>query len=594
MSANRTLSKQGGGFLLEGAKPEEVFTPEDFTEEHRMIAEMTADFVEGEVLPHDEKLEHQDFELTVRLLRKGGELGLLGSAVPEAYGGTDLDKISSTLITEHLVRAGSFSLSHGAHVGIGSLPIVLFGTEEQKARYLPDLASGARLAAYCLTEPSSGSDALGAKTTAVLSEDGSHYVLNGTKQFITNAAFADVYIVYAKADGDKFTAFIVEREYEGVSTGPEEKKMGIKGSSTRPLILEDARVPVENVLGEIGRGHVIAFNILNIGRYSLAAGCVGTAKWALELAAQYAKERKQFGKPLSAFPLIQNKLASVAARTYAAESMVYRTGGLIDEGMAGLDKNAPDYSRRIAKAVEEYALECSVNKVFATEALDFAADEGVQIHGGYGYIQEYRIERIYRDSRINRIFEGTNEINRLLIPGTLFRRALKGELPFMEAAQQLQQDLIAYMPPTDTGEPMFKEAAMVEAARLMFLMAGGTAAQTYGVKLEEQQELLAALADLVIAVYAMESAVLRAKKAYQTVGEQGSAQKRLLASIFVHEAFANAEQTAKTALLAMGEGDSLRMQLSILKKLARFEGVNLFALKRQAAAPILAAGRYTL
>jgi len=594
MGADQPLNKRGGGFLLQGARPEDLFTPEDFTEEHRMIAEMTADFVEGEVLPHDERLEHQDFELTVSLLRKAGELGLLGSAVPEAYGGTDLDKISSTLITEHFVRAGSFSLSHGAHVGIGSLPIVLFGTEDQKARYLPDLVSGARLAAYCLTEPSSGSDALGAKTAAVLSEDGSHYRLNGTKQFITNAAFADVFIVYAKVDGSQFTAFIVEKGWEGVSTGPEEKKMGIKGSSTRPLILEDAKVPVENVLGEIGRGHVIAFNILNIGRFSLAAGCVGTAKWAIELAARYASERKQFGKPLSAFPLIQSKLADMAVRTYAAESMVYRTGGLIDEAMAKLDKSASEYSRQAAKAVEEYALECSVNKVFATEALDFAADEGVQIHGGYGYIQEYRIERIYRDSRINRIFEGTNEINRLLIPGTLFRRALKGELPFMEAAQQLQQELIAYMPPVDNGEPLFKESAMTEAVRLMFLMTGGTAAQTYGAKLEEQQEVLAALADLVIAVYSMEASVLRAKKALQRDGEERSAQKRLLASIHVHEAFAQAELKARTLLTAMGEGDSLRMQLSVLKKLARFEAADLIKLKRQAAAPVLAAGRYVI
>jgi alkylation response protein AidB-like acyl-CoA dehydrogenase len=586
----------GGSFLLDRVGADSIFTPEDFAEEHRMIAEMTEDFIEGEVVPHDEKIEHQDFDLIVALLKKAGELGLLGAAVPEEYGGTDLDKISSTLITESLARGCSFALSHGAHVGIGSLPIVLFGNESQKRKYLPELASGAKLAAYCLTEPSSGSDALGAKTTAVLTGDGKHYVLNGTKQFITNAAFADVFIVYAKVDGDKFSAFIVEREYAGLSTGPEEKKMGIKGSSTRPLILEDVKVPAENLLGDVGRGHIIAFNILNIGRYSLAAGCIGTSKWAIELAVDYGKQRKQFNKTLVQFPLIQQKLADMAMRTFVTESMVYRTGGLIDRAMSLLDKKADDYSRQVAKTVEQYALECSINKVFATECLDFVADEGVQIHGGYGFTQEYAIERIYRDSRINRIFEGTNEINRLLIPGTLFRRALKGELPFMAAAEKLQEELVTYMPPMlngDGGEPLEQETAMIEAAKKIFLMVGGAAVMKHQMALEQEQETLEMISNLIIEIFAMESAVLRALKAVARDGAAKAEHKCRMARVYAHESFARVEQTAKQALVAIQDGgDMQQMQLSILKKLTRFKPINPVREKRQIAAKIIEAERY--
>lgn len=571
--------------------PEDVFTPEDFSEEQRMVAEMTADFIDGEIMPHDERLEAQDFELTVMLLRKAGELGLLAAAVPESYGGSDLDKISTTLITEHMARGCSFSLSHGAHVGIGSLPIVLFGTKAQKAKYVPELASGNKLAAYCLTEPSSGSDALGAKTTAKLNEAGTHYVLSGTKQYITNAAFADVFIVYAKIDGDKFTAFIVERAFEGVSTGPEEKKMGIKGSSTRQVILEDVKVPVENVLGEIGRGHVIAFNILNIGRFSLAAGCVGSSKWAVELACEYAKERKQFGKPIVEFPLIRKKLADMAVRTYAAESMVYRTAGLIDSIMQTLDKEADDYSLRVAKAVEEYALECSMNKVFATEALDAVADEGLQIHGGYGFTQEYKIERIYRDSRINRIFEGTNEINRLLIPGTLLKRAVKGVLPLFEAAQSLEEELIAYMPPMESPtEPLEAEELMVLNAKRMFLMAGGAAAMKYGERLEQEQEVLEALADMITNAFAMESMLLRTRK---SLDRDGAAEAKLdMTAVGVRELLAQTAAAAERVLLRVLDGDMARLQLSVLKKLQRFDPVDIVALKRDIAARIVDAGRY--
>lgn len=592
MSQNQRMVK-GGSFILYDADPRNVFTPEDLTEEHRMIAAMASDFIQGEVLPRDEEIEKQDIQVLVNLLKQAGELGLLGAEVPEAYGGSDLDKISATLITENMTRGSSFCLSHGAHVGIGSLPIVLFGTEVQKKKYLPSLATGEKLAAYCLTEPSSGSDALGARTTATLSEDGSTYILNGTKQYITNAGFADVFIVYAKIDGEKFTAFIVERGYPGVSTGPEEKKMGIKGSSTRPLILEEVKVPVENVLGEIGRGHVIAFNILNVGRYKLAAGCVGTSKWALELSSQYAKERKQFGKALIEFPLIQKKLADMAVRTFVAESMVYRTGGLLDEAKKMIDSSRPDVGLQTIRALEEYALECSVNKVFCSEVLDFVADEGVQIHGGYGYTQDYMIERIYRDSRINRIFEGTNEINRLLIPATLLRKAMKGEIPLFAAAQNLQQELIAYIPPTtEDDEPMAKLEAMLAAAKKIFLMVGGSAVLKYQQRLEEEQDILECMANLMIEIFAIESAIVRTNKAIQALGIEKAAHKVNIATVYTHESFERIEGIAKKALAAISEGDVLMTQLSILKKLVRFKVIDLIPIKRVIAMKLIEAGKY--
>ncbi|GAB2724215.1 acyl-CoA dehydrogenase family protein [Paenibacillus thermoaerophilus] len=581
----------GGAFLLGDTSPEGVFTPEDFTEEHRMIAEMTEQFVEQEVRPHDDRLEAQDFTLLVGLLRKAGELGLLGADVPEEYGGSGLDKVASTLLTEKLVKAGSFALSHGAHTGIGSLPIVLFGTEEQKRRYVPDLVSGRKLAAYCLTEPSSGSDALGARTTAVLDEAGTHYTLNGTKQFITNAGFADLFIVYAKIDGKQFSAFIVEREYEGVSTGPEEKKMGIKGSSTRALILDNVRVPAENLLGEPGRGHVIAFNILNIGRYKLAAGCVGSSKWALQLAVEYARNRRQFGRPIADFPLLRQKMADVYARIYAAESMVYRTAGLIEGALSGLSGADAADAKQVARAIEEYALECSINKVYASECLDFAADEGVQIHGGYGYIQEYPIERIYRDSRINRIFEGTNEINRLLIPDTLLKRAMKGRLPLLETLERLQSELTEPRPEPD-GTPLSEEGIMLQAGKRLFLLAGGTAVSRIPPdRLEQHQEVLASLADMAIAIYAAESAWLRSRKAAGR-GDREEGVRLDAARLIVADTLETLEQKAKTVLAATLEGDALRVQLGIVRRLARFEPLNRVEVRRRIAARVVEEGGY--
>ncbi|MFB6362921.1 acyl-CoA dehydrogenase family protein [Paenibacillus elgii] len=584
----------GGSFIIEDIDFSRVVTPEDFTEEHRMIAQTTEDFVAGDIAPHDEEIEKLDYELSVKMLRKAGELGLLGADVPEAYGGLGLDKVSSTLINERLTKASAFALTVGAHVGIGTLPIVYFGTEAQKKKYLPLLATGQKVAAYCLTEPSSGSDALGAKATAVLSEDGSHYILNGTKQFITNAGFADVFIVYAKVNGTDFSTFIVERTMEGVSIGPEEKKMGIKGSSTCPLILEDVKVPVENLLWEVGKGHLIAFNILNIGRFKLAAGCVGAAKDAIELSAKYANERTQFGRKISSFPLIGAKLADMNIRTYVLESMVYRTAGLFDEGLSEVDHGSANVGQQSAKAIAEYALECSINKVFGSETLDFVADEGVQIHGGYGFTQEYRIERIYRDSRINRIFEGTNEINRLLIPGTLIKRAMKGELPLMQKAMGLQSELLSLVPGQTFEGTLEQENHLLAMAKKIFLMVGAQAVQKYQTKLDQEQEILSRLADIMISVFTMESALLRTKKLIAAGGEGKAMNAIDMTTVFVHESFARIEEWAKEALAAMESGDMLRTQLSVLKKLTRKTPINAIEIKREIASRVIEAEKYVV
>ncbi len=584
----------GGSFIIDDVDYNSVVTPDDFTQEQRMIAETTKDFIEGEILPQDDALESLNYDLTVKFLQKAGELGLLSADVPEQYQGLGLDKVSSTLISERFSKASSFALSVGAHVGIGTLPIVYFGTDEQKKKYLPHLASGQKIAAYCLTEPSSGSDALGAKTTATLSEDGTHYILNGTKQFITNAAFADIFIVYAKVNGTDFSTFIVEKTMEGVSIGPEEKKMGIKGCSTCPLILEDVKVPAENLLWEVGKGHLIAFNILNIGRFKLAAGCLGASKDTIELASAYANERVQFNQPISSFALIRNKLAEMNIRAYVLDSMVYRTAGLIDSSMNDIDFNSSDAGMASAKAIAEYALECSINKVFGSETLDFLADEGVQIHGGYGFIQEYQIERIYRDSRINRIFEGTNEINRLLIPGTLIKRAMKGELPLMQKAEALQEELLTFMPKRTFEGLLEQEQYMIAMAKKIFLMIGGLAVQKYQQKLENEQEILSHLADIMIQVYATESAFLRTKKLIAKQGEEKAANAIAMTQVFVHESFETIESLAKDALAAMESGDMLKTQLSVLKKLARRTPVNTVVLKRQIAERVISAEKYVV
>ncbi|AOL35677.1 MULTISPECIES: acyl-CoA dehydrogenase family protein [Geobacillus] len=583
---------KGGSFLIEDIPAERVFTPEDFTDEHHMIAKTTEEYVNNEVLPQLEHLENHEFDRSVKLLRKAGELGLLSADIPEEYGGLGLDKVSSAIIAEKMAPAGGFAISHGAHVGIGSLPIVLFGTEEQKQKYLPYLATGEKIAAYALTEPGSGSDALGAKTTARLNAEGTHYILNGEKQWITNSGFADVFVVYAKVDGEHFTAFIVERDFPGVSTGPEEKKMGIKSSSTRTLILQDVPVPKENVLGEIGKGHVIAFNILNIGRYKLGLGAVGGAKRALEITLKYANQRQQFKRPISQFTLTQEKFATMASRLYAAESSVYRTVGLFDERMGLLDAEKAKDGKEVAKSIAEYAIECSLNKFFATEVLDYIVDEGVQIHGGYGFMQEYEIERAYRDSRINRIFEGTNEINRLLVPGMYLKKALKGELPLFQKAQQLQEELMMMAAEEPGTGALEQEKYLVRNAKKIALMVAGLAAQKYGQRIEEEQEVLVNIADIVSNIYAMESALLRTEKAIQASGEEKNKQKWLYTQIFCQEAFNEIEAHAKETLVAVEQGDTLRMMLAALRRLTRHTPINVIAKKREAAAALIEAERY--
>ncbi|MCM2531149.1 acyl-CoA dehydrogenase family protein [Neobacillus pocheonensis] len=583
---------KGGSFLIEDISYNRVFTPEDFTDEHKMIAKTAEDFVENKVLPQIEHLEHHEFDRTVKLLKEMGELGLLAADVPEEFDGLGLDKITSSLITEKMSRAGGFSLSYGAHVGIGSLPIVLFGNDDQKRRYLPELASGEKLAAYALTEPGSGSDALGAKTTAKLNAASTHYILNGEKQWITNAGFADVFVVYAKIDGEHFTAFIVERKFPGVSTGAEEKKMGIKSSSTRTLILEDVQVPVENLLGEFGKGHVIAFNILNIGRYKLAVGAVGGSKNAFEITVKYANGRKQFKTPISEFNLTKEKFGTMASKIYAAESSVYRTIGLFEDNQGKLTDEEANDIKKVANSIAEYAIECSLNKFFNSEVLDYVVDEGVQIHGGYGFMQEYPIERAYRDSRINRIFEGTNEINRLLVLGTYLRKALKGELPLFQKAMTLQEELMMLMPEDPGDEPLAQEKYLVKNAKKIGLLAAGLAAQKYGKAIEKEQEIFVNIADIVSNAYAMESVVLRTEKAIAKDGIEKNKQKLLYAQIFCQEAFNQIEQDAKETLVAVEHGDTLRMMMSALRKFTRHTPINVITKKREAADVIIEAERY--
>lgn len=585
---------KGGSFLIEDVELDKVITPEDFTDEQIMIAKTTEDFVENEVMPVLEKIESHEFEHSLKLMDKAGELGLLAADVPEEYDGLGLDKVSSALIAEKMAVAGGFSLTHGAHVGIGSLPIILFGNEEQKKKYLPKLASGEWIAAYALTEPGSGSDALGAKTNAKLNESGTHYILNGEKQWITNAGFADVFVVYAKVDGEKFTAFIVERSYPGVSVGAEEKKMGIKSSSTRTLILEDVHVPVENVLYEIGRGHVVAFNILNIGRYKLGIGTLGASKRALELTLQYTKQRKQFNTSISSFNLTKEKIGTMAATLYASESLNYRTVGYYENRFSLLTEEEQKDPNAVARAVSEYAIECSIAKVFGTETLDYIADEAVQLHGGYGFMSEYEVERIYRDSRINRIFEGTNEINRLIIPGTFMKKALKGELPLLKAAQQLQEEIIMLMPEEIGDEPLEQEKYLVKNSKKIGILVAGIAAQKFGPKLEQEQEILVNIANIANLTYAMESCVLRTAKAIEREGLEKTKQKLLYTQIYCQEAFAEIEKEAKETIVASSEGDQARMMLSALRKLTRHTPYNLIAKKREASAKLIEAEKYVV
>src|SRR5687767_12816252 len=541
---------KGGEFLISELTPEEVFTPEDFNEEHRMIAETTRQFIDNEVIPHIDELEKHDWKLSRELIKKAADLGLIGANIPEEYGGLGLDQTSGALIGENIGRSASFATTLGAESGIGLLPLVYFGTDAAKEKYLAKIAAGELVTAYALTEAGSGSDALAAKATARLSEDGTHYVIKGEKMWITNGGFADLFVVFAKVDGDKFTGFIVERQ-EGLSNGAEEHKMGINGSSTTALVLDDVKTPVSNLLGEVGKGHKIAFNILNIGRFKLGAMCLGGMKLATAESVRYANERKQFGKPISSFGAIKHKLAEMAIRTWVAESITYRTVGMID----ALIGDGVDDAKKL-QSIEEYAVESSINKVACSEALDYVVDEMVQIYGGYGYSADYPAEKAYRDSRINRIFEGTNEINRMLIPGQLLKRAMKGRIGLLQAATALQEEILnpQMIFDEDTGI-LAAGAKLAQNAKKIALMVVGTAAHKYKTALSDQQEVLLNCADIIVDAYQMESAILRAKKIAERRGDEEAARYIEMASVFCNDAIQRTEMKARNTLSAIAEGD---------------------------------------
>jgi alkylation response protein AidB-like acyl-CoA dehydrogenase len=569
-----TLPKtRGGAFLIEERSPEEIFTAEDFTQEHLAIARTAAGFWNQDVAPHLEAVQNQETGVAVGILRKAAELGLTAATIPEQYGGMEMDLVSAMIVAEQVARDGSVAAWFGAHTGIGTLPILLFGTEEQKQRYLPRLATAEMVAAYALTEAHAGSDALAARTRADLSPDGRHYILNGQKMWITNGGVADLITVFAKVDGEKFTAFLVERGF-GVKAGAEEKKMGIKGSSTTAIYLDNVAVPVENVLGEIGRGHIIAFNILNLGRLKLGPFAVGGARQVLKVSAGYARERHAFGGPIVRFGLIQAKLADMAARLFAAETLSYAVCGFIESRLEGFSWSAPDAARTKLKAIEEFAAECSMVKVYASEMLDFVVDEGVQIHGGYGYHQDYLVERAYRDSRINRIFEGTNEINRLLVTGMLLKRAARGQLDLVGAVKRVQALLLE--PPSPAAR-----LAPHAAAKNIALLALGAAYARFRDRLEHQQEILAALTDAIMGALVMECVSLRAARLAATSRAEFTAD---IAAVINHTTLRTVEDAARLVLSACREGDELRISLAALKRLAKAEPVDLIAARRRIAA----------
>ena len=580
---------KGGAFLIENRTAGEIFTPEDLSEEQRMIGETTRDFIDNEVIPQLEAMENHDWELARQLIHKAGELGLLGANIPEEYGGLDLDQTTGVVVAENMGRASGFGVTFGSQTSIGLLPILYFGSDFLKEKYIPGIVSGEKISAYCLSESGSGSDALGAKCNAKLSEDGKHYVLNGEKMWITNGSFSDMYIVFAKVDGEKkkFSAFVVERS-ETCRPGAEEHKMGIKSSSTTPLILSDCNVPVENLIGEVGDGAKIAFNILNVGRFKLGASVTGGAKLAIHHSIRYANEREQFGVPISSFGAMKHKLAEMAIRTWVAESMSYRTVGMID---ALIGEDGGDKEKKL-RSIEEYAVESSINKVWCSEALDYVVDEMVQIYGGAGYSADYPAEKAYRDSRINRIFEGTNEINRLLIPGQLLKRAMKGELGLLKAAKDLQGELLnPPMPSFDEDKgTLAAEMKLAQNAKKIALMVVGTAAQKYMTELQNQQEILLNSADIIMNAYAMETAILRAQK----LAEKGDAANQIaMAQVFCNDAMQRIEATAKNTIAAMAEGDEGKMLLVALKRFTKNNSpVNTIAARQQIADTLIAANKY--
>ena len=590
--ATTTVSQalnRGGAFLVATTSAPDVFTPADISDDQRLIGQTAAEFVANEVLPAIPDLEKHKEGLMPQLLKKAGEIGLLGSTIPEAYGGSGLDKVAATLLTEKISVYASFAVAFGGTTGIGSIPIIYFGTDEQKKKYLPKLATGELLGAYCLSEPQAGSDALAARTRAELSPDGKQWILNGQKMWITNGGFADVYTVFAKVDGEKFSAFIVERGTPGFSIGAEENKMGIRGSSTVPLFFENARIPKENLLHEIGRGHIVAFNTLNAGRHTLGVSCLGGSKKTLEESSKYAKERVAFGQPIASFGLIQAKLGEMAIRTYALESMIYRTAGTIEASItaAGADK-----VMQAMQALEEYAIESSISKVAGSETLDYCVDEGMQIFGGYGYHEDYPMARAYRDSRINRIFEGTNEINRMVIIQMLMKRTMAGVLPLISAAKKLADELLAgsSFEEGSSGDFAEEERSLAQAKKI-FLLSAGTAVEKFREKLADHQEIVASLANIVIEIYTIESALRRAQKAAANRGAAASLMADATRA-YTYDAMDRVERAARTALAAISEGDLLATHLLALRRFAKHAPMNTIALRRRIAEAVLAQHRY--
>ena len=579
---------RGGAFLVLTTSPADVFTPADISDDQRLIGQTAAEFVAKEVIPMIPDLENHKEGVMPRLLKKAGEIGLLGAGIAEAYGGSELDKVAATILSEKISVYASFAVAFGGTTGIGTIPIVYFGTEEQKKKYLPKIATGEWLSAYCLSEPQAGSDALATRTRAQLSPDGKYWILNGQKMWITNGGFADVYIVFAKVDGEKFSAFIVERGTPGFSVGAEENKMGIRGSSTVPLFLENARVPSQNLLHEIGRGHIVAFNTLNAGRHTLGVSCLGGSKKALEEASKYAKERVAFGKPIASFGLIQAKLGEMAIRIYALESMIYRTAGTIE---AAVSTSGIDKVTQAMQALEEYAIESSISKVAGSETLDYSVDEGLQIFGGYGFHEDYPMARAYRDSRINRIFEGTNEINRMVILQMLMKRTMAGVLPLIAAAKKLADDLLAGPQGEELGTGNFteEERSLVHAKKI-FLLTAGAAVEKFREKLADHQEIVSSLSNIVIEIYAIESSLRRAQKA---AGRGPAANLMADATrAFTYDAMDRLEKEARTALAAISEGDMLLTHLAALRRFAKHAPVDTAALRRRVADAVLLQERY--
>ncbi len=590
---NKAEALKGGEFLIKETNPETVFIPEDINEEQKLMADTVREFVEKEIMPRLDAIDKQEPGLTTSLLEKAGETGLLSTSIPEEYGGIGQDFNTNTIIAMEMGPSHSFGVSYAAHTGIGTLPILYYGTEEQKQKYLPKLATGELKSAYCLTEPTSGSDALSAKTTAKLSDDGKYYILNGQKMWITNGGFADILITFAQVDGDKFTAFIIPTDSEGFTRGEEENKLGIKGSSTRALFLDNVKVPKENVLGEIGKGHYIAFNILNIGRFKLGAMTTGGAKRFISVAVQYANERKQFGKTIGSFGAIKHKLAEMAIRTFVSEAAILRTSGLINQRVEELKAQGESYSSALIKAAEEYAIESSIMKVFGSEMLDYVVDEVVQVHGGYGYSEEYPAARAYRDSRINRIFEGTNEINRLLVVDMLVKRSMKGRLDLMTPAMGIQKELLSI--PSFGEEPeglLAKEMEAVRKAKKAALMVAGSAVQKFMQKLGEQQEIIMNITDMVIEIFAAESAILRTLKFANKNGEAAAKYFVDMTKVYVSEALEKINLYGKHAVSAFAEGDELKVLLLGLKRFTKFDPVNVIKLRREVADKMLEENKY--